>query len=234
MKHAILLLAWLGVMPLHAQERSETVSTVLPVNAEGGKGAALRPRAGELGRMLSARQFDQAREAAVALCTDYESLFDRRRKQYVFESASEFAGFSKSDPGKGEWIDWGYKQCLHTQAFIAAERKDFSAALAMLARIEALVPVSAGTSTEIAYILGQLKRPEESLAAYRRALATTQKYPSQRRYRALALRGVGFALIELHRLDEAEQALREALLLEPGNAVALNEIAYIQDLRQKK
>lgn len=94
--------------------------------------------------------------------------------------------------------------------------------------------MSANVMLEMGYIYGQTQRPEEGLAAYRRALARAVKYKTQRNYKAAALRGIGFNLIELRRFDEAETALRESLETEPGNHVALNEIAYIQDLRKKK
>ena len=41
------------------------------------------------------------------------------------------------------------------------------------------------------------------------------------------LRGRGLALTELKRLDEAEAAYRDALALEPGNALATSELQYI-------
>lgn len=62
----------------------------------------------------------------------------------------------------------------------------------------------------------------------------TRTYPSQRAVEPMALRGMGFMLIELNRLDEAEQALRDSLKLDPGNDVALNELAYIRELRAAK
>lgn len=48
---------------------------------------------------------------------------------------------------------------------------------------------------------------------------------------AVALRGKGFHLIELARLDEAEAAFRESLKAEPKNKIALHELEYIQHLR---
>lgn len=45
------------------------------------------------------------------------------------------------------------------------------------------------------------------------------------------LRGEGFCLTELHRLDEAEAAYRESLKLEPGHGGAQHELAYIAGIR---
>jgi Flp pilus assembly protein TadD len=72
------------------------------------------------------------------------------------------------------------------------------------------------------------------LVVYQGAETLAVKYPSQRPYQAIALRGMGFSLIELNRLDEAERAFKQSLDIDPTNAVALNELAYIKDLRSPK
>ena len=77
-----------------------------------------------------------------------------------------------------------------------------------------------------AYVV--LKRWPDSLAAYEEGL----KLPGlQDRDRARLLRGRGFALTELGRLDEAETAYQDSLTSEPGNARALTELNYIRRVR---
>ncbi len=49
-----------------------------------------------------------------------------------------------------------------------------------------------------------------------------------------AKRGVGYALIELGRLDEAEAKFRECLRIDPDDAGAKNELEYIRQLREKR
>jgi tetratricopeptide (TPR) repeat protein len=120
------------------------------------------------------------------------------------------------------------------QAFIAAEKRDFPRALTILKFIELIAPVSAGPATETGYILNQIGKPEEGLTAYRRAQALSERYSSQRPYRAMALRGVGSSLIELKQLDEAEQTFLASLEIEPGNKLALSELDYIRRQRGVK
>jgi len=76
--------------------------------------------------------------------------------------------------------------------------------------------------------LAALKRWPESLASYDRGLTINGLDPVQR---AVLLRGRGFALIELGRLDDAEKANRDSLMVEPNNPRALQELTYIQRLR---
>jgi Flp pilus assembly protein TadD len=229
-----LLAATIG-MQAQAQGKSETVSTVLKIGAaDKAKGGHLRAQSIALSRLIEQRKFADAQVAASSLRQAYEQTFDKSLKQFSFQTQAEFDEFSKTYVGKFEWIDWGYKQSLQMLAYLAAERRDFPAALALLKTVETIAPVSAGTVVEAGYVLNQSGKPEEGLAAYRRALALAEKYPSQRIYQAASLRGIGFALIDLKRLDEAEQAFQKSLEIEPGNKVALNELGYIQDLRGAK
>ncbi len=46
-----------------------------------------------------------------------------------------------------------------------------------------------------------------------------------------ALRGRAISLIDLGRLDEAEQSLKESLIIAPNNSVALSELEYIRRIR---
>jgi tetratricopeptide (TPR) repeat protein len=217
-----------------AQEATGTVKTVVNGMAEEGKGAALRSESNDIISTLQADKLDLAQQRAVDLCKKYEAMFDPALVQRVFAKKAEFEEYKQMRVEKIEWIDTGYKQCLMIQAFIAAERRDYAVALDKLKAIEKIAPTSANTACETGHTLGKLKRPVEALAAYQRALQLTKSYPSQRPYQPMALRGVGFILIELNRLDEAEQALHDSLKLEPGNKVALNELAYISDLRAAK
>lgn len=82
--------------------------------------------------------------------------------------------------------------------------------------------------SERAVALAQLKRFPEALEGYESGL----RLPGvEDRDKARMLRGRGYVLTELGRLDEAEAAYQESLKLEPGNRIALNELEYIKGLR---
>jgi tetratricopeptide (TPR) repeat protein len=217
-----------------ADAPNQTVTTEFQSNPELGIGAEFRSESNELVKLLHAKQLNAAEKAAVALCKKFEAKFDPARTQFVFSTRAEFETFKKTGRDKVEWIDVGYHQCLKLQAYIAAERKQFPVALAMLQKLEKIAPTDAGGSIEAGYVLGQMKRYDEALLSYGRAEATIAKYPAQRHFLAAAMRGKGFMLIELSRLDEAERELRKSLVIEPGNRVALNELEYIQELRAAK
>lgn len=46
------------------------------------------------------------------------------------------------------------------------------------------------------------------------------------------MRGAAVALIDLKRLDEAEEMLKKSLELVPDNEAAQHELRYIEDLRR--
>src|SRR5262249_33450357 len=72
------------------------------------------------------------------------------------------------------------------------------------------------------------------LAAFQAAEAAAREFsPAEVRTRELSrsMRGVGFVMIELGKLDEAERKFREALQLDPADAGAARELQYIEKLR---
>ena len=193
-KFLLVLIVTAFTWQAHAQSRSDTVSTPVQSMAANAKGAELRSQANDLVAMVVAKKFGEADQRALVLRRNYESTFDTSLKQLTFHNQDEFEEFSESSGGKFEWIDWGYAQCLQMQAYLAAERRDFPAALGYLKTIESIAPVSAGSALEAGYVLNQSGKPDVGLIAYRRARARAEKYPSQRPFRAAALRGIGFAL----------------------------------------
>jgi tetratricopeptide (TPR) repeat protein len=79
--------------------------------------------------------------------------------------------------------------------------------------------------------LNALKRFDDSLATYTGGLKLASDTDPDK---ARMYRGMGFALTELGRLDDAESAYRKSLMCEPGNAHAANELQYIAQLRTGK
>jgi tetratricopeptide (TPR) repeat protein len=90
----------------------------------------------------------------------------------------------------------------------------------------------------VSYLLGEkgaafgsLKRWPNALAAYDQGLALPAVPDGSR---ARLYRGRGYALTELGKLEEAEQAYRDSLTIEPGNPRAEAELKYIAGLRAGK
>lgn len=76
--------------------------------------------------------------------------------------------------------------------------------------------------------LTALKRWSDALAAFDGGLTIATLNNTMR---ARMLRGRGFCLTELGRLDDAEKSYRDSLIIEPNNPRALKELDYIARLR---
>ncbi|MDT4331121.1 tetratricopeptide repeat protein [Methylomonas sp. MED-D] len=210
------------------------VTTSTDLKAEGAKGSQFRARVLQLVSLVKSKHFDEAETFAAELRRTFESSFDRSLKQYVFQSNIEYQEFLKNSSESFEWIDWGYKECIQMQAFIASDKRLFSVAIDRLKELQSIAPMSADTSVELGFAFNQSHHPDDALAAYERGLQLARRYPSQRSFEGAALRGKGYSLVELGNLHEAELAYEESLMVEPGNKVALRELEYIRQSYAKQ
>lgn len=165
-----------------------------------------------------------------AFMTDSESIY------VSVANAAELDRYRSENRGDREvvWIDWGYREALSRKAFILSAQREFDKALELL-RLEAkAAPYAAAPYTERGYVLNGLRKPREALEAYRHGLALAREFESSKAEEPVALRGIGFTLIELGDLDQAESMFRESLEIDPGNKLALNELGYIEHLRRSQ
>jgi tetratricopeptide (TPR) repeat protein len=114
--------------------------------------------------------------------------------------------------------------------FLCVKRKQFEQALAYLEQGQILEPTNPKFIFEKATALMHCGRKEEALAHYAQ-VKELGPYVSGIDL-AISLRGQGFSLIELERLDDAESAFRRALEIDPTSQIALNELRYIAHLRK--
>jgi len=120
-----------------------------------------------------------------------------------------------------------------TAAFLlgseAVEKNRPQEALVFLDRGLALQPDNPILLNEKAAAFEALHQPAQALATLEPWLST--EHIGAERTRARLLRGKGFALTELDRLDEAEAAYNESLKAEPGHPGAQAELKYIAGIR---
>ena len=97
-------------------------------------------------------------------------------------------------------------------------------------------PFNSGFHSELGHIYQVEQRWDDAISEYTAAEDHAAVYsPEEVRMDELlrAKRGIGFVLIELGKLDEAESKFRECLELDPNDEKAENEIAYIESLRER-
>nr|WP_295379821.1 tetratricopeptide repeat protein [Pseudoxanthomonas sp.] len=140
--------------------------------------------------------------------------------------------------GRGDAVALGptWAQGYYGKAYALIELNRFDEAATALDRALELSPANSQFLTERGYVYRASREWDKMLASNQAALEHAQFTPESLRegVRARALRGAGYALIELDRLDEAERHFRDSLKIEPENQVALGELDYIKQLRKKK
>jgi tetratricopeptide (TPR) repeat protein len=128
-----------------------------------------------------------------------------------------------------KWIRNAYPRAHYYMGFLCVKIHQYERAIEYLTRGHQLEPTNPKFNFEKAHALAQLGETETALSLY---AAITDMGPHVTAWDvAIARRGRGFVLIEMQRLDEAEEAFNASLEIEPGNEVALNELRYIQNLR---
>lgn len=124
---------------------------------------------------------------------------------------------------------------LWAKGYTLVDVKRIDQALPYLERAVAMAPEHSHYLSELGYAYQALRLWDKSYAAYERAAKGAESYEGDKRNAEIsrAWRGMGFVLIELGKLDEAEALFNKCLELDPDDAKARNELDYIAEQRAK-
>jgi Flp pilus assembly protein TadD len=237
-------LAWQSSVPATAADGTVTASK----QAEDEAWKILQASRITTGdRLLTENQPEQAiREAFDPLIADYESRYvgdkityysartSAEGLAYMLHAAAEH---NRSGKGKDALLldhTWAYGYYGKAYALIELDRPDD--AMAELEKALKLAPYNPQFLSELGHVYQLRRKWPEMLKSNQSAEEFAQiASPEDRQAieHARALRGQGFALIELGRLQEAENKFLESLKIDPSSLVARNELDYIQQLRSK-
>src|SRR5208282_505141 len=123
-----------------------------------------------------------------------------------------------------------YSKAWYQLAMITVEEGDFNRALSCIESGLALEPDHPLLWNEKGYILHRQGQCADALRSHERAATVRDWAPPYQI--ALALRGKGSTLIDLKRIDEAEEAIKQSLVLDPESKAGRNELEYIIQLRR--
>ncbi len=129
------------------------------------------------------------------------------------------------------WVPSAYPRAFYHMAFMAVEARNHDLAMHCLNEALAMEPDQPLLYCEMALVHSRTGDHERALELYDQSLTMRRGFAPPG-VRARAMRGRGVELIELHRLHEAEQSLRDSLRLDPESEIAQNELTYIERLRQ--
>lgn len=160
------------------------------------------------------------------------------RRIYCGMSVQEailYAGMAAKDKTSAVILPPGYCTALYLKGYALVDLDRVAEAKAIYERLLTLAPMYAQYQTEYGQLIRLEKDWPRMLAICTKAgdaakIADPAIRPMQQ---GAALRCQGYALIELHRYDEAEQWYRDALAINPKDAVAQHELGYIAQQRAK-
>lgn len=222
--------------PAAAGEIKEVEAYLTPARADEYIGMEFRAnvaRAWQATQRGDGKSAWTALEDVLAFCDEQRSTAARRI--YSVHNDAEAKQY-RDEAGDGvttTFVDRACPTAYKQAAFLSVREGRNEAALGYLDRAEALSPHWADPVAERAYLVGKLGDREKSLALYRQALEKAERYDTSAYLKPLVLRGIGFALTELGRLQEAREAYEASLRIEPDNALAKDELVYIDRLRTK-
>lgn len=203
-----------------------------------GVEAENEPRLLTAAQLLKDRQPQQALEVLATALAAYDADHaSEKRRLYCGMSGPEtllYMGMAAKDKVSAVALAPGYCTALYMKGYALIDLGRVGEAKAVYQQVLALAPMHAQYLTEY----GQLSRLEKDwptmlstcersagLAELSGADATTAK--------GAALRCQSYALVEEHKLDEAEARYREALKLNPTDVKSQGELKYIAQQRAK-
>jgi Flp pilus assembly protein TadD len=130
-----------------------------------------------------------------------------------------------------KWIAESYSKAWFQLAVIAVEEGNLTSALSCIESGLALEPDHPSLWIEKGFILARQGQYADALRSYERAATVRDWAPPNQIARAL--RGKGATLVELKRVHEAEEAIKQSLVLDPQSKIGRNELEYIIQLRKR-
>lgn len=128
------------------------------------------------------------------------------------------------------WAD-----AYYFKGYALMELGDAEAAATALDQALALSPASSRYLAERGHVYQMRRDWNNAKRMFEEAVKGAEFAPTDLKQseKARALRGIGFTLIELGQLDQAEAKFQECLRLNPSDDTAQNELLYIEQLRRK-
>ncbi len=190
--------------------------------------------------LIESADYDEAervlRRGIASMPPNWRLIHDSGHLEMRFWNMGEFEAYAKYQESLGSsgrsffWTSPSYSKAHFLLAYLAIEQGDSEKALDEINKGVALEPDHPKMLGEKAFILRRLGRPAEALDVYVQAAASRSEwFPIAAR--AEALRGQGFCLMDLGRLESAETALRESLQIDPKNTAAINALDHLAELR---
>ncbi|MBO9623255.1 MAG: tetratricopeptide repeat protein [Sphingomonas sp.] len=205
-----------------------------PDPAQAARDAKLR----EVVLAVSGKQPQQAVSLVDPLLAEYESLYGGAKTPvYCDTEDAETAAYKTLPGGAGaRVVDGGWCIALWAKGFAMIDLEQLDGAVPYLERSVALSPLHPHYLSELGYAYQAQKKWQASYDLYARAAEAAKREVGEQQKKSFrrAWFGMGFDLIELGRLDEAEALMKKCLELNPDDPKVKGEFDYISEQRAKQ
>ena len=188
---------------------------------------------------MAAGHPDQAIVVIDPALAAYEKQYagDRRQLFCGYSSAETLAEMLIAAAAKHDAValSTGWCDALFIKSFSLSDLHRFDEAVPFLERAVAMAPMHAHYLNELGYAYQQQHDWQKSYDTYARAADASAASDADRvtTERGRAWRGMGYALVEQGRYDEAEKLYRQCLQLDPHDTRARNELQYVTERRNR-
>lgn len=191
-------------------------------------------------------------QAAVEKCDKVIALFKAYyakspHKIYCARTSAENLGYlvgAAADMGKGQFepgkkdaivLSSTWSSACYMKGWALEELKRLGEARAAIEQAIGLSPFNSHYLSELAYLYVLEKDWDKALEIYRSAEEHAALSPDDVKQKELgrARRGLGYVLVELGKLDEAERKYQQCLADDPNDTKAAAELEYVRNLKAK-
>ena len=192
-------------------------------------------------QMLSAGSFKQAIvqfDLAIAQCK--QQYPEGKQQVYTARGPAEslyYMVIAAANNQDAIAVDTTCSDARYFRGFATLDLGDIELAQTYVKQAIAMAPNNSLYLSELGHIHQTKQEWADALNVFKEAEDAAESFSPdvvKDKELARAKRGVGYNLIELGKLDEAENKFNEVLQLNPDDKSALNEIQYIQKLRQSQ
>lgn len=214
-------------------DASERVISSSPANTDSAEVALLKEARG----LIGAGQPSAAIEGPLQrLISGFEREPTTGKRVFCARTLEESLLYGADPENGADVLSWVWSEAYHLKSFALVELGRRDEAQAMAEKAVELSPSNASYLAELAHIQQIAGRSATALALFTRA-ETAARVASPDEVKTLeltrALRGQGYVLAEMWRLDEAEARYRASLEADPHDEKSRGEIEFVQTLRKQ-
>ncbi|MEO5938760.1 MAG: tetratricopeptide repeat protein [Sphingomonas sp.] len=221
-----------------APDRDDDDASSGAVRDRGSRASAIDAKYDAGMAAIRAKNPGKAVELMRPVLADFERQYAGEKREIYCALTPEQKSRYLADAAKANrsavTIEAGWCRAQYVAGYALIDLQRLPEAQTAFERLVRYAPQNSRYLNELGYIFMKQKKWQQSLDAYRRAEVAADLSPDRvREERCLALKGVGYDLVELGDLNAAEAAYRKCLNIDPNDEDSPRELKYIEEQRKQ-